>query len=177
MKSIYLLRHAKSSWDDPSMEDIHRSINKRGQRAAKLMCDYFRDQGIHPAMVMCSPATRTRQTLEALKPVLREAPVTFEPRVYEATRQTLLARLNELPNSAASVLLIGHNPGLERLATHLIDETAEGPAVTRLHEKYPTGTLAVLRAPIETWIELKAGICQLESFIRPSDLETQTERA
>ena len=176
MKSIYLLRHAKSSWDDPSVEDIHRSITKRGQRAAKLMCDYFRVQDIRPALVMCSPATRTRQTLDLLRPALRDAPVDVEPRIYEATRQTLLARLGELPNSAGSVLLIGHNPGLERLAVHLIDEAAESPAILRLHEKYPTGALAALSAPIDDWADLKAGVCQLEAFVRPSDLEALAGR-
>ena len=171
MKQIFLLRHAKSSWDDPSLEDIERPLNKRGRKAAKAMAAHFTEHGLAPQTVLCSTAIRTRQTLDLLKPVLGEAPVIYDDRIYEAMPQTLLARLKELPESSASVLVVGHNPGLERLAHSLAGDQGEPKSLARMTAKYPTGSLAVLTAEVAAWTELKPETCRLESFICPVDLD------
>lgn len=172
MKQLYLLRHAKSSWDDPGIDDFDRPLNKRGRRAAAIISDFVRANQLRPAAVLCSPAKRTRQTLELMSSALGDdMPVTFDMRLYEATRQTLLARLTELSADLPSVLLVGHNPGLQRLALHLLSSTDSSPAVVQMQEKYPTGALAVLSAKIDAWSNLAGGTCTLDRFLRPSDME------
>lgn len=170
MKVLYLLRHAKSSWDNPGVADFDRPLNKRGRRAAKAMAKHFRKSGVHPAAVLCSPAVRARQTLEPIAPTLDEKAVTFDRRVYEANWPTLLACLADLPASLPSVLLIGHNPGLQQLARHLVGDDACDSADSPLSEKFPTGSLAALSTRVEAWRELRAGTCHLDSFVRPADL-------
>jgi phosphohistidine phosphatase len=101
----------------------------------------------------------------------REA--TFDRRLYEASRQTLQALLAELPSRCASVLLVGHNPGLQRLALYLAKTDLPQPALRLLNEKLPTGGLVTLSAEINDWNRLQMGICTLESFIRPNDLDEE----
>lgn len=170
MKRVLLLRHAKSSWDDPSLDDIERPLNKRGRRAASAMAQHFRDKGLRPEIVLCSPAVRTRQTLDLLLPALGDAPIQFDDRIYDAAMQTLLARLLELPDKISSVLIVGHNPGLERLAQALDDGQGDPRALARLKDKYPTGTLTLLDSPLEQWAAFKSGSCRLVDFVSPSDL-------
>lgn len=177
MKQLYLLRHAKSSWDDPDIDDFDRTLNKRGRRAAKAMAAYFREAGLAPSAVLCSPAKRTRETLKYLQPALGEAPVQFDRRIYEASYQTLLHCLADLPSEAESALLIGHNPGLERLALYLMSDRGHGAGAVRMQDKYPTGSLAILLAPANDWASLKVGSCRLEDFIRPSDLDAEAAEA
>jgi phosphohistidine phosphatase len=175
MKLLYLLRHAKSSWDGPDIADFDRPLNKRGRKAAKLMAQYFRDNGIAPRAVICSPAKRTRETLKHLMPALGDVPITFDHRVYEASYQTLLMCLAELPADLPSALLIGHNPGLERLALYLMNDLGHGPGASRLQDKYPTGSLAILSVPAEDWNDLKVGSGRLDDFVRPSDLDAMED--
>ena len=172
MKTIFLLRHAKSSWDDPNLDDFHRPLTRRGRRSAELMAGYLRRHRLAPAVVLCSPALRTRQTLERLEPSLGNPPTTFDPRIYDASWQALLFRLREVPPSAGSVLLIGHNPGLERLALSLTGDAGIGgaPAQIRLRDKYPTGALAILSVQVDVWEQLDTATCRLENFIRPIDM-------
>ena len=175
MKLLYLLRHAKSSWDDPDIDDFDRVLNKRGRKAAKTMAVYFREAGIQPATVLCSPSKRTRETLKYLAPSLGEAPVQFDRRIYEASYQTLLLCLADLPAETESALLIGHNPGLERLALYLMSDRGHGTGAARMVDKYPTGSLAVLMAPAEDWGLLKVGSCRLDDFVRPADLDAEAD--
>jgi len=175
MKLLYLLRHAKSSWDDADIGDFDRVLNKRGRKAAKAMAIYFREAGIQPAAVLCSPAKRTRETLKYLQPSLGEAPVQFDRRIYEASYQTLLHCLADLPAETESALLIGHNPGLERLALYLMSDHGHGTGASRMVDKYPTGSLAVLMAPAADWSSLKVGSCRLDDFVRPVDLDAEAD--
>jgi len=177
MKLLYLLRHAKSSWDDPDIDDFDRPLNKRGRKAAKIMAVHFRDAGIKPDTVLCSPSKRTRETLKQLAPALGDAPVQFDRRIYEASYQTLLLCLADLPSDAGSALLIGHNPGLERLALYLMSDRGHGPGAARLQDKYPTGSLAVLSVPSDDWGRLKVGSCRLDDFVRPADLDAEAADA
>lgn len=171
MKQIHLLRHAKSSWDDPDVDDFGRPLNKRGRKTAALLADYFHQHGIRPDIVLCSPANRARQTLTPLLAALRTVPVTYDPRIYEAPPMTLHALLSELPQRCLSALLIGHNPGLQRLALALADPARRDPAIAQLADKFPTGGLLTLAAPIEDWSRLVAGSCRVENFLRPKDLD------
>jgi phosphohistidine phosphatase len=140
-----------------------------------MMAQYFKEQGIAPAIVLCSPAKRTKETLKHLMPVLGEAEVIFDRRVYEASYQTLLQCLADLPAELPSALLIGHNPGLERLALYLMNDLGHGPGAARMQDKYPTGSLAILSVPSDDWGDLKVGSGRLDDFIRPADLEEMSD--
>ena len=170
MKTIYLLRHAKSSWQDPGADDLNRRLSKRGRKAAKAMADYLSKQGIIPAQILCSPALRTRETLQRMEEKLDGAiPIRFEKGIYNAEAPALLRRLRRLSDALPSVMVIGHNPGLERLALMLTGD-GEATARNKLANKYPTGTLAILTAPIDHWHDLGPEGARLEAFVRPKDL-------
>lgn len=170
LKTIYLLRHAKSSWKEADLDDFERPLAKRGRRAAKALSDYVADAGILPAQILCSPSKRTRETLSYLEKGFKSpVPVRFEKGIYAAEAGVLLRRIKRLSDSLPSVMIIGHNPGLERLALMLgTDESAE--CRDRLAAKYPTGALAVLVTDAEAWRDLGPGGARLGAFVRPRDL-------
>jgi phosphohistidine phosphatase len=170
MKTLYLLRHFKSSWKDKDLEDFDRPLGKRGRRAAELMAGYVARNGIVPTQILCSPSRRTRETLDRMLDSFGGAvPTRFEKGVYLADAPVLLRRLRRLGDTA-SVMIIGHNPGLETLAKSLAGSGDEA-ARTRLASKFPTGALAVLSAEIENWRDLEAGCSRLDAFVCPRDLE------
>jgi phosphohistidine phosphatase len=171
MKTLYLLRHFKSSWKDKDLEDFDRPLGKRGRRAGELMAAYVARNGIGPAQILCSPSRRTRETLDRMLESFGGAvPTRFEKGIYLADAPALLRRLRRLGDTA-SVMIIGHNPGLETLARALVG-SGERDARIRLASKFPTGALAVLSANIENWRELEAGCARLDAFVRPRDLES-----
>src|SRR5437879_5489012 len=115
-KHLFILRHAKSSWDDPGLDDHDRPLAPRGRKAARLMADHVRASEIHPSLVLCSPAKRTRQTLDA---VLPGGKTVIEPALYGASAGSILARLRGVSNTTASVMVIGHNPAMQDLVLQL----------------------------------------------------------
>lgn len=171
MKAILLLRHAKSAWSDPRLSDHDRPLNRRGEQAAKAMADEIARNAPHPDLILCSTATRTRQTLAPLIARLgAPAPkISLEDELYLASEDALLARLQAVDDAVGSVLLIGHNDGIWELATALADR-GPAPTLAALREKYPTGALAVLRARPDRWSDLAAGTAELAAFVRPRDL-------
>jgi phosphohistidine phosphatase len=167
MRSLYLLRHAKSSWDDPAPSDHDRPLAPRGRRAAELIESHLRREGIVPALVLCSSAVRARQTLEAIEPALGDqAEVRVEPGLYGVPQRELLDRLHEVPDTVDSVMLIGHNPAVQDLALAL---SRSSPALEELELKYPTAALATL-AFEGPWQDLEPGSADLRAFVRPRDL-------
>jgi phosphohistidine phosphatase len=168
VRTVILLRHGKSSWSDPTLADLDRPLAPRGERASRRIGKYIRRKKIRPALVLCSPSLRTRQTLEAIESSLGEgSSVEFEPQLYAASEGELLQRLRALPDSVDSVMLIGHNPGLHELARVLASRGAELP---RLKEKFPTGALARLVADNESWAALGPGDGELVDYIVPREL-------
>jgi phosphohistidine phosphatase len=167
MKRLYLLRHAKSSWKDPGLDDHDRPLAGRGRRAAETIARYLREQDIAPELVLCSTARRARETLERVEPAHEERAVRLEPGLYGASSSALLERLRGVPDAVGSVLLIGHNPGLQRLALEL---ARPAPALHELEAKYPTAALATLVLQGPTWHDLDRGTAELVGFVRPRDL-------
>lgn len=167
MKRLYLLRHAKSSWKDPGLADHDRPLAGRGRRAAKAVARHLRELGIEPELVMCSTARRARETLERLEPVLGTGAVWVERELYGAGAGALLEQLRGVPDAVGSVLVIGHNPGLQRLALAL---ARPAPAVEELEAKYPTAGLAALVFEGPSWRDLDRGSAELVGFVRPRDL-------
>ncbi|MDJ0390502.1 histidine phosphatase family protein [Roseomonas sp. E05] len=172
MRQLLLLRHAKSSWDDPSLPDHARPLNARGKRAAAAMAGVMHDLGLAPDIVLVSSARRTLQTLEALAP-LPDSPI-VEPMddLYLAPWPRLLEALHSAPETARSVLLIAHNPGLHDLALALAGPAGmagRAPGTQRLAAGYPTGSLAEF-AVAAPWRLLEPGSGRLVRFIAPNDL-------
>jgi phosphohistidine phosphatase len=167
VRFIYVLRHAKSSWKS-GLPDHERPLAKRGRRAAKAICRHLREQEIEPALVLCSTAARARETLERIEPALGGAAVEIERGLYGASSAELLERVRSIPDEVGSVMLIGHNPGLEQLVLEL---ARPSPERRELAEKYPTAALATLAFVGSTWRELGPGAAVLSGFVRPRDLE------
>jgi phosphohistidine phosphatase len=170
MEQLFLLRHAKSSWEDPELADHDRPLAPRGHRAAKLIAEHLRRQTVAPALVLCSSALRTRETLELIAPALGEGvPVQIEDELYAASEQGLLERMRAVEDGIESLLLIGHNPGVERLALLL---AGSGDEVGALARKYPTGALATFEFS-GRWRELGAGKAELTGFVTPKQLASR----
>jgi phosphohistidine phosphatase len=131
------------------------------------MAGHLREQGLRPALVLCSTARRARETLEQIRPALAEdTEVRVERDLYDASAGDLLARVRGLPDALPSAMLIGHNPGIADLARTL---AASGSELARLEHKFPTGALATL-ALRTSWREVGPGAAVLESFVRPKEL-------
>jgi len=163
VKQLHLLRHAKSSWDEPGLADYDRPLAPRGRRACKKLAKHLRREGIRPDLVLCSSSRRTRETVELISSALEYAVIEIEEGLYAADAERLLARLRELPESAGSVLLIGHNPGLQELALTL------APGSAGIAEKFPTGALAsfALDTP---WLRLGQTRAELVAYVVPREL-------
>jgi phosphohistidine phosphatase len=174
MKTIYLLRHAKSDWANPELQDHDRPLNARGREAAPKIAAHLKAERYKPDLVLCSTARRTVETLDLVKKAIgSEVEVKFEEGLYLAEQRQLLERLQWIDDAVKSVMLIGHNPGMEQLA-HALCAAPEGGAEEKLHkrmrEKFPTAALAVIKVPAKAWREVKAGSGRLKDFVRPKDL-------
>ena len=161
VKHLLLLRHAKSSWDDPALDDHDRPLAARGRKAAKLIGAHMRREQIRSSVVLCSSALRARETLDLVAPA-GEAQI--EPELYGASAEQLLERLRRVPDEVDAVMLIGHNPAIQDLAVTLVAGTSE--LATR---KYPTGALARLTFT-GAWGELAPRHAELAAFIIPREL-------
>jgi len=170
---LFLLRHAKSSWDDLSIPDHDRPLSKRGRKAAATMRQLFKSEKITPELIYVSSAQRTMQTLELLQPWERPPKVEVKKALYMAPAPQILELLRKIPDSARVVLLIGHNPGLQELAILLLggdDRAAEDTPGRRLADAYPTGALAqfALDCP---WSQTGSGAGRLTRFVTPRELK------
>jgi phosphohistidine phosphatase len=165
VRRLYVLRHAKSSWEDPTLEDRERSLAPRGRRAVKLLRDYLRENHIEPAQVLCSPARRTVETYHGVAP---PGEVLVEPALYDATASELLERLHSVPAAAESVMIIGHNPTVQGLVLKLA-RPQDGGQLSEVARKFPTGALATLEFSC-AWSELSPGCARLTGFVRSRSL-------
>ena len=168
MRTLHLLRHAKSSWDDAGLADHDRPLAPRGIRAATRMEEHLRDEDVRPDLVLCSSAVRARQTLDHVRPALGDALVKIEPRIYEASADDILELLRGLAEPIRSVMVVGHNPGLQDLAVHL---AAGGDRLDELTEKYPTGALATLVFEGDSWAGIAAQQAELSGYAVPRELD------
>jgi len=166
MPRLHLLRHAKSSWDDPGLSDRDRPLAPRGRLAAERMAEHLRTEGVRLDLVLCSPAVRARQTLAVVAGALGDPPTSVEEDLYGAEPEDVLARLREVPDPTGDVMVIGHNPTLQDLA---LDLAAGGDDLPRLREKLPTGALATL-AFDGPWRGLGPGGARLVALVVPREL-------
>jgi phosphohistidine phosphatase len=164
-RTLYVLRHAKSSWDEP-VADFDRPLSLRGQRAAKQIAAHLGRERIHPGLILCSASWRTRETLRILAPVLGTATVSVEGNLYGASATEVLDRLRQVNKRTPSVMVIAHNPGLQDLVLSL---ASTGSEVDSVREKFPTAALATLEFD-RPWGELEPDCARLAGYVRPRDL-------
>ena len=168
-KQLFVLRHAKSSWDDPGLEDSERPLAPRGDRAARVIAQHVHDSGIAPQQVLCSPARRARETLERVAP---GGEVLIEHALYSASASEIIDRLREVPERLDSVMVVGHNPALQRLVLRLAGgnrNVAEDSELAQVRRKFPTGALATLTLSCG-WEALSPGRARLTAYVRPKSL-------
>jgi len=171
VKTLYLLRHAKSSWADDSLTDAERPLNRRGEMAAPRMGAYMHDKGWLPDLVLCSTALRAQQTWALVAAQLgRELAVKHLRSLYLAAPSRILDLIRRQPDAAGALLLVGHNPGLERLTAQLAGPGSKQKALAAFQDKFPTAALAVLRFEVERWREVGEGGGRLIHFVTPRAL-------
>ena len=160
-RTLYLLRHAKSSWKDVSVSDFDRPLKRRGRNGAKLIGERLRSENLAGVLVLCSPAVRARETLEIVKTHAGlKADERFERRIYEASLRDLVQLVSEIPDDKAQALMVGHNPGFEELLAFLTGQA----------RRVPTGALAKIQLGIDSWKEVRPGMGSLELFVTPKAL-------
>jgi phosphohistidine phosphatase len=161
MRTLILMRHAKSSWDDPSLADFDRPLNERGVRTAPLMGDVMRREGLSPDVILSSTANRARQTAESARAAARIAvdPV-FDGRIYEASPIALRQVVSEIDDRHGTAMLVGHNPGMEGFVQYL----------TGRIEPMPTAAIAVIELDISRWRDVSSDSGRLLRVFRPKEL-------
>lgn len=159
MKTLMLLRHAKSSWDDPSLRDFDRPLNDRGRRDAPRMGRALAKR-IQPDLIVSSPAVRAKQTIEEVAKAAGYAcPISFDENIYAASSGELRKLIRALPQKHSTVIMVGHNPSFEDLATRLTGKPVE----------MPTCTAACISFPVERWEDIEDN-ATLEWSLRPKEL-------
>jgi phosphohistidine phosphatase len=161
MKTLILLRHAKSDWDNTGLRDFDRPLAKRGIHDAPRMGEALKKQGVLPDFILCSPAKRAKETMELCKQAAAlEAQVEFEQNIYEASSAELIKLVRQFSNEHSRVLMIGHNPGFENLLSRLIGS----------NRQMPTAALACVEFQIDAWENVEDGGGRLLWFLIPKAL-------
>jgi phosphohistidine phosphatase len=174
-KQLFVLRHAKSSWDNPGLDDHERPLASRGQRAVAVLSEHLRDIDIRPDLVLCSTSRRTRETLEGVAPA---GEVLIERELYAASAGDVVERLRRLPDETDSVMVIGHNPALQIIVLRLVangDPVPDGSDLAEVKQKFPTGALATLTFEC-SWSELGPGCAELADYVRPKAIARKSLR-
>lgn len=168
MKTLYLLRHAKSSWDNRNLADFERPLNERGLKTAPFMGEIIKKNNFQIDLILSSPAERAKQTALLVKESGElKSEIRFDEKIYEASPLRLLEIVSELDGNTASAMLVGHNPGFEGLVRLLSGEI----------QPMPTAALAVIDLNADSWQEIKPDCCNLRHLIRPKEeMKTATQR-
>ncbi|QDH35382.1 histidine phosphatase family protein [Porphyrobacter sp. YT40] len=174
MKILGLLRHAKSDWDDTSQRDFDRGLNERGRKGAAKIGQHIRDHGVKWDKVLASPAVRVKLTLESALP---DVTPTYDERLYLASFDTIVETIESLAGTgddeAKTILISGHNPGLQDVLLELVAPGKENALFKEAVVKFPTAAYAVLECDIAHWSELKRYCAELVHFARPRDLDPE----
>ena len=161
MKTLFILRHAKSSWENADLSDFDRPLNKRGLETAPFMGDLMKKNQFQPALILSSPAKRAEQTATLVKEAAKiDGKIQFDERIYEASPARLLEVISEQAEKSESVMLVGHNPGLEGLMKILTGES----------QPMPTAALAVVDLETDKWSEITSSTGSLRALIRPKEV-------
>lgn len=174
MKLLGLFRHAKSDWNDARLRDFDRPLNERGRKGAALMGVHIRDYGTRWSRVIASPAARVTQTIEIAGDAAGESPpVIWDRRVYLASSVILMELLREQEGDPPSIIMVGHNPGLEDLIFDLVPDDGSSPLREIVEVKFPTAAFAVMELDIDRWQDIREGCARLVHLMRPRDIDSE----
>lgn len=173
MKTLIILRHAKSGWDVQVERDFDRPINARGRRGAELIGQYVKRHALPVDRIIASPAVRVTETLDLFQPAanLDDIEPQWDRRIYLASAATLIEVIRDTGKEAANLLIAGHNPGLEDLALMLAPTNGGGELRAEIEAKLPTASLVQIALDIADWQELDADMGRITAFVRPRDLD------
>lgn len=161
MRTLYLLRHAKSSWKEAELADFDRPLNGRGRRACETIGGFLKDKEITFDLALSSPAVRARETIDLILRAAKLRPqLRYDERIYEATPERLLDVVSQMENENKNVVLVGHNPGMQELLTLLTGE----------NDQFPTATLARINFKNSKWSDVGEKKGTLEWVVRPKEL-------
>ncbi len=174
MKILGLFRHAKSDWQDPRARDFDRPLNERGRKGAAIMGRPLGKHGVRWDRVIASPAIRCAETIEiACEASGKPVAVNWDRRIYLASSATLADLLRETEGDPKSILMVGHNPGLEDLIFDLVPDDGSSPLRDVVEVKFPTAAYAVLELNIDRWADLADKCAKLVQLTRPRDLDPE----
>jgi len=172
VRIIFVLRHAKSDWNDPTLDDFDRPLAPRGRAAAPRVGRFLRDRGFVPERILCSTAARARATWDLVAKEMGTAPAAeFSDALYLAPKQKILAMIRALPDNCASVLVVGHNPGLHDLVLGLAGAQSNPKLLKRIERGFPTAAFAALVFDVDRWRNVSDYSGRLETFVRSKSLE------
>ena len=169
MRTLYVLRHAKSDWGDASLRDFDRPLNGRGWKAAKAMGQEMRERDLTPDLVLLSPSARTTETLARVEEGFGATFEKFEEKaIYLAETETLVELIRNAPAKAKRLMIVGHNPRMHELVLVL----ANGPQDLRAEAatKFPTAALAEISFDVSEWSDVAPGSGFIRSFVKPREL-------
>ena len=167
-KTLILFRHAKSSWAD-NAEDHERPLAERGRKAAPVMAKWLVGKGLKPTVALVSTARRTQETWALVAPAFGKVTKRDAPAIYEAPAERILDAIHAVEHSVDSLIIVGHNPGMEDVAKLLMKDDGGEPGA-RLRRKFPTAGIAVLNLPVDDWTEVTVHIAELADFVTPKSL-------
>lgn len=169
MLTLSLFRHAKSSWDNPALEDFDRPLSPRGLKSAPLMAAFMREHSVYPDLVLCSPARRTRDTLALVSNAIRAPRTLYPAELYLSAPETILGYIRGVEQQVHYLMLVGHNPGLQSLAVNLIG-SGDKEAFRALAAKFPTAGLAIITFDADAWRNIRSASGHLALFMTPKRL-------
>ena len=180
MKQLAILRHAKSDWGNPGMTDFDRPLNKRGRKAAKKVGLALRERGLAVDRIVCSPAQRAKETVERFERGFERGfeslpPVSLEPRLYMCATGTLIDVIRDLPDDAATVMIVGHNPGFHDIVLRMTLPDEQGLR-DKVGANYPTGAFALIDFPVTSWADVAPATGEIRDVIVPRELRNQAPR-
>ena len=160
MKTLYVLRHAKSSWDDAELTDFDRPLNQRGETTAPFIGEFMAANGFEPQVIVSSPAVRARETARLAQEAAHfTADIIHDERIYEASPRTLQTVASSIDDRFESAMLVGHNPGMEGFVRLMSGRS----------EEMQTAALAVIDLDIERWSDIDSGLGSLRRMVRPRE--------
>ncbi len=158
------MRHAKSSWDNPSIRDFDRPLNKRGERDAPRMGIYLKELGVIPQQIFSSPASRAKSTALHIADQLdlRKKIISWNEDLYFTGAMAYADAIRKSDNTSTIVMTVGHNPMTDEVLSLLADQP--------VRKHFATATIACLETDIENWTDLQYGTCRVKWMVSPKDI-------
>ena len=170
MKTIFLLRHAKSKWGDPNISDFDRPLADRGIKSAKKIGKYLKKKNYTPNVVYCSSALRAKQTCECINRIIKKKKnIIYKKDLYMSDSGTFIKFLKNTKDKYNSAMIISHNPGIENFAIEMI-QNKDNEIYDNINAKYPTGGLVIIKLKNSNWSKLKFESGEVCEFIKPREL-------